>query len=99
MAEENKPDENADNADEESESPEEQNEGAEKDTQSDQILALIKQMQKQQDEFNAKLNKLNEQQALLVKSGAVVREDDEPEPETPSDDDWLSSIDINNLDI
>lgn len=89
----------AENVDEKPESPEEQNEGAEQDKQAEQMLELIKQMQKQQDEFNAKLNKLNEQQALLVKSGAVVREYDDPEPETPSDEDWLSSIDINNLDI
>ena len=99
MSEENKLTENPENVDEKPESPEEQTEGAGQDTQAEEMLALIKQMQKQQDELNAKLNKLNEQQALLVKSGAVVREYDEPEPETPSDDDWLSSIDINKLDI
>jgi hypothetical protein len=95
MTKENKPKEGT----EQTESPEEQTEGAEQDTHAEQMLALIKEMQKQQDEFNAKLNKLNEQQALLVKSGAVVREYDEPEPETPSDEEWLSSIDINKLDI
>lgn len=99
MTEKNMSAENADNVDEKPESPEEQNEGAEQDTQAEQMLEIIKQMQKKQDEFNAKLNKLDERQAILVKSGAVVREYDEPEPETPSDDDWLSSIDINNLDI
>lgn len=99
MAEENKHAENAENLDEQTESPEEQTEGAGQDKQAEEMLALIKRMQKQQDELNAKLNKLNEQQALLVKSGAVVREHDEPEPEAPSDEDWLSSIDINNLDI
>lgn len=96
MSEENKPKENAENVDEKPESPEEQNEGAGQDTQAEQMLKLIQQMQKNQDELNAKLDKFAAHQALLVKSGAVVREYEEPEP---SDEDWLTSIDINNLDI
>lgn len=99
MTKENKAAENAENVDEKPESPEEQNEGAGQDPQAEQMLKLIEQMQKRQDELNAKLDKFAEQQALLVKSGAVVREYNEPEPNEPSDEDWLTSIDINNLDI
>lgn len=99
MANENNPDESAENVDEKPESPEEQNEGAEQDTQAEQMLKLIQQMQTNQDELNAKLDKFAAQQALLVKSGAVVREHEETDPYVPSDEDWLTSIDINNLDI
>lgn len=74
--------------------------GEEQQGAGERILEMLEKMQKQQDDFKAELNRFAESQALLVKSGYVVREEEDPENDPAEENDnWLDSIDIDKLNI
>lgn len=67
------------------------------------VMELLKQMQESQKEMQSKLDRYQNLESLLIKSGAIVNDNSasntEPDSDNDADaqDDWLNSINIDKL--
>lgn len=67
------------------------------------VMELLKQMQESQKEMQSKLDRYQNLESLLIKSGAIVNDNSASNAEPDSDnepdaqDDWLNSINIDKL--
>lgn len=67
------------------------------------VLDLLKQMQESQQEMQAKLDRYQNLESLLIKSGAIVNDnsatnsDNDSDNDSDAQDDWLNSINIDKL--
>lgn len=67
------------------------------------VLDLLKQMQESQQEMQAKLDRYQNLESLLIKSGAIVNDNsatnsvNDSDNDSDAQDDWLNSINIDKL--
>jgi hypothetical protein len=81
------------------------NTGAEdNEPKTNEVLELLKQMQEEQKQMQQKLDRYQNLESLLIKSGAIVNDDsngsnDSNSDSSDDDEDWLNSINIDKLNL
>lgn len=107
MANENDPNKDAENGEVQENNSEESpdNTGAEdNEPKTNEVLELLKQMQEEQKQMQQKLDRYQNLESLLIKSGAIVNDDsngsnDSNIDSSDDDEDWLNSINIDKLNL